>query len=571
MTQTHIFDINGKIVEVPAATKEEAIRILNHRMETRKANLSAPVTPATAPFMALGALRGIMGAPSGIPMVEAAARAPALAKKAMQQTYSVENAKNAAKFALGVEGNGLSREQMEKEGRDFRTLGPEKFQAKYGRPPTLPGYWAPPMLRIPIPRNGSPGAIKRTVNLMSDKGRGKLAGQILRESYGETPIIDKTMRGAPFTLGQRTNNAGGLLLERSLAQNPAHINRFDLARRDTAGAIQKVGDRLSALGPDDASRALAAQMREPGSRYQAVKGAARKAWDKFEATDAARAVPTDSLKQGVQGWLERVPKGLRRHLPKEDIKAITALGPEDTIREIDAIRQSLGSVIRETQNPQTKRLATELAKQVDDYVGAFSPARARTLTKGKKTIFENKLWGKVFEKTPDGAWAIPDDKVGDVVLNAIKGKTGGENALRLIDKMAKGRPALKRTLNEAILRDAVQKRTPLQLKKWIEANSSLIKNMPKQTQGKLALYQKALEMQSRFNRALPGGGSDTYAKLAQATKLSSKLGGNVATGTSKQIIDKMAGWLVKGQVDKVEKLLVDAVFDPKLALKLMGK
>lgn len=466
-----------------------------------------------------------------------------------------------------------------------------------------------------------------------------IAGRILNQAAGgRIPNFEQApLPGMKLSPGQASNDPGLLWLERTIKQGSPE--GAAVATQNRTANNQAITQAIHGMG--DVHADSAAAMSDALEQAQiAAQAKTRAAW-KAAGIDEATAIPTKPLKDGLTEYLGTLTKRDQTKLPSDLVADIQGLPTQEKLGEIQSIRADIGDLWREANRSGKSNLARILGglkTRIDDFAdnppdaGAgsslnvdqgqlqrYQDARAAT-REMKQTFTQPGNVRNVLGVDRYGSDKVPISKTADQFLKPYK--SGGPEALgsylkAISTKDANGAVSLNPDGAKAA-RDAFTGKflNYVQQNALDEAGTPLIspakttnflddyrhvvnsKLFTDQQRGMFRSIEKATQMVAREGARAPGGGSDTFQKLAGdkfldalispgAAKLlragggltgaaiGSLTEGPIATvagliGGSKGT-DALLSKLYQAPRDRVVNLLTEAANDQDIAKALMMK
>ena len=397
---------------------------------------------------------------------------------------------------------------------------------------SVAGAMAPGAASAGLPAAGR--AIRETVKPFTEAGREVIAGNVLRqlsnapeqavtamESYkpnitGYTPTTAQASRDVGLIAAEtpiRALDTTGKFAKQASEANQARMSILDRLAKDKADLEAAVTKRTEVTKPMR-EEAFANVNVDPETFQSAVTLNVNKTIDDILASDAGAR---GTVKKTMQWAQEQVKSGTtpsRLYEVRKDLRD-AAQGLLD--KEGAAYSLAKGQL-------------EQVIKSVDDTIEAAAPGYKAYLDKFAKSSkgiermeAAQEFRGKVLSTTPDPS------NVGDYMIS----QPSFTRAIRAAEKDTK--------LSDTQL--AVLKKVSADLDAGV------------------------------LNRAGKVPGSDTFKNMSTANVIGGIIGKSIY-GEVPAAVNKLASpmnWLFNGTDDQIRELLVDAMLDPKLASKLMGK
>lgn len=453
----------------------------------------------------------------------------------------------------------------------------------------------------------------RVTQPLRTSGQRAIAERVVRES-AENPAKAlanvgqrQPLPNAGMTGAEMTGDRGLISLQRAYQSRPGAVvggeytganipDAFLASRSQQNSALVKAMSRLGARSSaDDASVALATKMRE--GLHQPVLQSETRAWEAFRKASGNQVFDADPL-HAAWNALRRQPniRPDRDLVPAREYKKLQAIferGATD-LDEIQSIRSGLMDASRRAAMAGERNQARVIdahRRVLDDYINNLpvkDPATldlyqtARTLTRAKKTAFEDSRIGSVFERTGQ-KYDLEATRVAD---QAFRNRESLDDAIRLAKANPEIMTELRRNFTTRLLERARTTRTDIGgdrvltragLQKFLDdpvnqyAREQLFNSEAgRRVWGRIDRMLRRMDM---TDAAKPRVGSNTAYDLQRGTVLDGlllRLTGNLTGGVGSAVVNRLTQALFKSSIQEIDGMVAAILLNPRateLALK----
>lgn len=435
--------------------------------------------------------------------------------------------------------------------------------------------------------------VQAALSPFTDSGRNAAVGNLLRDvaTQPDAPVQAAPLSGMPLTLGQATNDPGILALERTVQMSsPETQGMFQGARTQQNQAVRDALQGLSQphVLPEEASTALRGHLDDALGQARAQENAL---WQAIDPTGQA-TVPTDTLKQEVDQYVQGLSKTRRQFLPQNLLDIVQGFRPQEPLQEHLDLNSALGAEIRKLHAGGDYNAANAVSglkgvvQQHIDNLPISDPAvaqryqQARAFSRDLNQAFTQNPLGRILGTDGSGAERVnPSQTAAQLIQPGQPEKL--DALLQAVGKNPDALQAARTYFINSIMPKIQMAGTDGQgdnlingarLQKTLYAyHSTLPKLFSPAQQQMLRAIEDSAAMAERTARAGLPGGSDTYAKLAGQSFMDHIVGKWLGHSTGLGLPLKMVQMLYAAPQERINALVRDAILDPKLGKQLMLK